>query len=65
MNFSMPKWFKVTQSEAQLEAGERPPRRAKKSVARDRKIEELKERFRSNSISLDEYVRGMSSHTNV
>ncbi len=49
----------------QLKAGACPPRRAKKSVVRDRKIEELKERFRSNSISLDEYVRGMSAHINV
>ena len=49
----------------QLEAGARPPRRALKAISRDRKIQELKERFDTNKITLEEYVQGMSAHTNV
>ena len=32
---------------------------------RDRKIQELKERLDTNKITLEEYVQGMSAHTNV
>ena len=49
----------------QLEAGARPPRRALKAINRDRKVQELKERFDTNKITLEEYVQGMSSHTNI
>ena len=49
----------------QLEAGAHPPRRALKAITRDRKIQELKERFDTNTITLEEYVQGMSPHTNV
>ena len=47
----------------QLEAGARPPRRALKAINRDRKIQELKEHFDTNKITL--YVQGMSAHTDV
>ena len=49
----------------QLKAGARPPRRALKAINRDRKIQELKECFDTNKITLEEYVQGMSAHTNV
>ena len=49
----------------QLEAGARPPRRALKAINRDRKIQALKKRFDTNKITLEEYVQGMSAHTNV
>ena len=49
----------------QLEAGARPPQRALKAISRDRKIQEFKERFHTNKITLEEYVQGMSTHTNV
>ena len=47
----------------QLQAGARPPRRALRTINRDRNIEQLKQRF--NEIPLEEYIRGMSAHTNV
>ena len=49
----------------QLEVGARPPRRALKAINRDRKVQELKERFDTNKITLEEYVQGMSAHTNI
>ena len=49
----------------QLEAGACPPQRALKAITRDRKIQELKECFDTNIITLEEYVQGMSAHTNV
>ena len=49
----------------QLDAGAQPPRRAIRAITKDRKIQELKDRFELNTISLDEYVRGMSAHTNI
>ena len=50
---------------AQLAAGAAPPRRARKVIQRDRKIEELKRRFSSNFITLEEYLSGVSAHTIV
>ena len=32
---------------------------------RDRKTQELKERLDTNKITLQEYVQGMSAHTNI
>ena len=55
----------MSQKDTQLEAGARPPRRALKAITRDRKIQELKERFDTNTITLEGYVQGMSAHTNV
>ena len=49
----------------QLEAGARPPRRTLKAITRDRKIQELKECFDTKTFTLEEYVQGMSTHTNV
>ncbi len=49
----------------QLAAGARPPRRVQRAINRDRKIKELKERFERNSITLHEFVCGMSAHTNI
>ena len=50
----------MSQKDTQLEAGAHPPRRTLKAITRDRKIQELKERF-----TLEKYVQGMSAHTNV
>ena len=47
----------------QLAAGAAPPRQARKVIQRDHKIEELKQRFSSNSITLEEYLSGVSAHT--
>ena len=41
----------------QLVTGATPPRRAKKTVAKNKRIEELRSRFTTNAISLEEYVR--------
>ena len=45
----------------QLATGATPPKRA----AKNKRIEELKSRFTTNAISLEEYVRGLAGHTNV
>ena len=50
---------------AQLAAGAAPPRRRRRVIQRDRKINELKQRFTSNAISLHDYVSGVSAHTNL
>ena len=50
---------------AQLAAGAQAPRRAKKSITKDKRIEELKNRFSQDNITLGEYVRGMSAHTAI
>ena len=44
---------------AQLAAEAAPPRRARKVIPRDRKIEKLKRRFSSNAITLEEYLSGV------
>ena len=49
----------------QLEAGACPPRRTLKAIKRDRKIQEHKEHFDTNTIMWEEYVQRMSTHTNV
>ena len=49
----------------QLSTGSKPPRRTLKSITRDKKITELKNRFSNNAISLSEYVAGMAAHTNI
>ncbi len=53
---------KTEVSLTQLAAGARPPRCTQRAINRDRKIKELKERFEANSITLHEFVRGMSAH---
>ena len=45
----------------QLEAGASPPRNALKAISRDQKIQ----RFDTDKIKLEEYVQGMSTHTDV
>ncbi len=50
---------------SQHEAGAHPSHRALRAINRDRKIKELKARFEGNSLALNEYVRGMSAHTNI
>ena len=50
---------------AQFAAGAAPPRQARKVIQKDCKIEELKPRFSSNSITLEEYLSGVSAHTIV
>ena len=49
----------------QIQSGARPPRRTKQAILKDQKIKQLKERFVNNLISLQDYVIGMSSHTNI
>ena len=44
---------------AQLDTGSQPPKQAKKSVDKDKKIGELKSRFSQDKIILEEYVRGI------
>ena len=48
---------------AQLATGAQPPRRAKKTLIKDRRLEELKSRFAT--LSLAEYVRSISAHTSI
>ena len=50
---------------AQLATGSQPPRRGRTTIAKDRKIEELKNRFRQDTISLGEYVKAVSAHTHI
>ena len=50
---------------SQLASGTIPPRRGKKSTDKDKRIKELKQRFSENTITLEEYVQGMSGHTNI
>ena len=49
---------------AQLAAGAAPSHHARKVIHRDRKIDELKRRFLSNSIT-QEYLSGVPAHTNL
>ena len=53
----------VEVSLAQLAVGVRPPRRAKKTIEKERKLAELKERFQDQAISLHDYVAGVSAHS--
>ena len=48
---------------AQLATGATPPRRARRTVDKDKQIAELKRRFAKNTISLKDYVRGIAGHT--
>ena len=50
-------------SMAQLAAGAAPPHRSRKAIQKDRNIEELKRRF--DTITLEEYLSGVSAHTNL
>ena len=50
---------------AQLDTGSQPPKRAKRSIDKDKKIGELKSRFSQDQISLEEYVRGISAHAAI
>ena len=68
--FELVEIFKQEQSDtevsiARLDTGSQPPKRAKKSVDKDKKIGELKSRFSQNEINLEEYVRGISAHTAI
>ena len=49
----------------QLSAGAAPPRRRRRVLLRDRLVTELQQRFTSNSISLEDYLSGVSAHTLV
>ena len=44
---------------AQLAAGAAPPQRRRKVIRRDRMIAELKNRFTSNLVSMEEFVSGI------
>ena len=50
---------------AQLATGAAPTRRNRRATERNKKIEELKTRFTANSLILDEYLSGVSAHTNL
>ena len=50
---------------AQFATGATPPRRARRTVDKDKRIAELKRRFANNAISLEDYVRGISGHTGL
>ena len=52
-------------STAQLATGSQPPKRAKKFIAKDKRIEELKKRFCQDTISLGEYVGAISACTAI
>ena len=49
---------------SQLTSGAIPPGRGRKSTDKDKRIKELKQRFSGNT-TLEEYVQGMSGHTNI
>ena len=53
----------VEVSLAQLAVRVRPPRRAKKTIEKERKLTELKQRFQDQAISLHDYVAGVSAHS--
>ena len=68
--FELVEIFKQEQSDtevsiAQLDTGSQPPKRAKKSVDKDKKIGELKSRFSQDQTNLEEHVRGISAHTAI
>ena len=44
--------------------GAAPPR-SRQAVDRDRKIKELKERFEQNRSTLEDFIDGISAHTNL
>ena len=48
---------------AQLATGAKPPRRANKDIQKDKRIQNLKEKFLTNTITLGEFVSGISFHT--
>ena len=48
---------------AQLAVGAATPRRAKKTVEKERKIQELKDRFNNQIFSLEDYISGISAHS--
>ena len=48
---------------AQLATGATPPRRARRTVDKDKRIAKLKRRFAKNTISLKDYVRRIAGHT--
>ncbi len=52
-------------SVAQLQAGARPPPKPRATLEKNRKIAELKRRFIGNEISLAQYIKGLSGHTNL
>ena len=49
----------------QLASGAIPPRRGKKSTDKDKRIQELNQRFSEKTITLEEYVQGIFGHTNI
>ena len=50
---------------AQLASGALPVKHTRRAVARDRHIDELKQQFRDNAITLQEYVSAISLHANL
>ena len=49
----------------QRAVGAAPLRRSRQAVDRDRKIKELKERFEQNRSTLEDFIDGISAHTNL
>ena len=45
---------------SQLTSGAQAPKRARRTVTKEKRITELKRRFDENLISLAEYIRGLS-----
>lgn len=56
--------FSTIQRGKSLETYGKKSRRGKKSTDKDKRIKELKW-FSENTITLEEYVQGMSGHTNI
>ena len=48
---------------AQLAVGAATPRLAKKTVEKERKIQELKDRFNNQIVSFEYYISGSSAHS--
>ena len=46
---------------SQLESGGRPRQRSSRLQEKERKIQEVKQRFSNNTITLEEYVRAISA----
>ena len=68
--FELVRIFKIEQAAtsvklAQLAAGARPPSQARWTIEKNKNIEELKTQFSNNTISLEQYLRGLSSLTNL
>ena len=68
--FELVDTFKKEQATTEIDVTQRavgaaPPRRGRQAVDRDRKIKELKERFQQNRSTLEDFIEGISAHTNL